>query len=49
MKTVLQDIWKQDDVVIIKITLSPLMTNTHVPIFGNIVWKVKNAFLKDGI
>ena len=49
MKTVLQDIWKQDDVVIIKITLSHLMTNTHVPIFGNIVWKVKNAFLKDGI
>ena len=49
MKKDSQDMLKQDDVVITKITLSHLVTNIHVPIFGNIVWKVKNAFLMDGI
>ena len=49
MKMVLPNIWKQDDVVITRIILRHLMTNIHVHILGNIVWKVKNVFLKDGI
>ena len=40
---------KQDDVVIIKMTLSHLMTNTHVHILGNIVEQVNNVFHMDGI
>ena len=42
------NIWKQDAVVITKIILSHLMTNIPVHTLGNIVWKVKNVFLKDG-
>ena len=40
---------KQDDAVTTKMTLRHLMTNIHVHILGNIVWKVKNVFLKVGI
>ena len=49
MKMVLPNIWKQEDVVITRMTLRHLMANIPVHILGNIVWKVKNVFLKDGI
>ena len=49
MKMVLPNIWKQEDVVITRMTLRHSMANIPVHILGNIVWKVKNVFLKDGI
>ena len=49
MKMVLPNIWKQEDVVITRMTLRHLMGNIPVHILGNIAKIFKNVFLKDGI
>ena len=48
MKTDSPNIWKQDDVVITKITFSHFMANIPVHILGNIIPKNKNVFLNIG-
>ena len=45
-KEVWPDIWKQDVVVITKMTLTYLKANIPVHILGNIVWKIKNVSLE---